>query len=275
MSISRTVYIVAAAAVIAAASSSLSGQQADEQVTVAFSDPSRPGLVEIHSVNGGMTVKGTNRKDVLVIARPRGGERSRSDAPGGLRRLNQGGGFTVEEERNAMQIESSNPNRTIDFEIQVPARTNLKIEAINNGVITVDGVDGEMELENTNGSILMTNVAGSIVANAVNGRVQAVMTRVTAQKPMAFTTLNGNVDVTLPAATRANLKLRSDMGDVFTDFDMQMLPARGAAVKDSRSNGRGRYEIEVNRSIYGTVNGGGPEIEMRTFHGSVYVRKGS
>ncbi len=44
------------------------------------------------------------------------------------------------------------------------------------------------------------------------------MTRLNAAKAMAFTSLNGVIDVTLPASTRANLKLRSDMGDVYTDF---------------------------------------------------------
>jgi hypothetical protein len=37
----------------------------------------------------------------------------------------------------------------------------------------------------------------------------------------------------------------------------------------------GKYRLEVNRAIYGTVNGGGPEIELRTFNGSVYLRKGA
>jgi len=90
-----------------------------------------------------------------------------------------------------------------------------------------------LDVRNLNGSILMTNVAGSIAANSVNGRVQATMTRVTAPKSMAFTTLNGNVDVTLPAATRANLKLRSDMGDVFTDFEVQVVPSGGARGRDA------------------------------------------
>jgi hypothetical protein len=274
MIISRILSVISVVAALAVSSPAVRAQQSDEQITVSFSDPSRPGLVEVGSLSGGMTIKGSNRKDVLVIARARGGERSRPDASSGLRRLNQVAGFTVEEERNVMQIDSASHNRTIDFEIQVPARTNLKISAINNGVVTIDGVDGEMEIENVNGSILMTNVAGSIVANAVNGRVQATMTRVTAGKAMAFTTLNGNVDVTLPAATKANLKLRSDMGDVFTDFEMQMLQGGGSQIRDNRRNGGGRYEIEVNKSISGTINGGGAEMEMRTFNGTVYVRKG-
>jgi len=32
--------------------------------------------------------------------------------------------------------------------------------------------------------------------------------------------------------------------------------------------------VEINRAIYGNVNGGGPEIELRSFNGSIYLRKG-
>jgi hypothetical protein len=31
----------------------------------------------------------------------------------------------------------------------------------------------------------------------------------------------------------------------------------------------------MSRSINGTINGGGPEIELRTFNSNVYVRKGN
>jgi DUF4097 and DUF4098 domain-containing protein YvlB len=90
---------------------------------------------------------------------------------------------------------------------------------------------------------------------------------------MAFSSFNGNVDVTLPAATKANLKLRSDQGDVFTDFDVELKTAARAPL-ESRGQG-GKFRIEVNRSIYGAINGGGPDFELRTFNGNVYVRKGN
>jgi hypothetical protein len=89
---------------------------------------------------------------------------------------------------------------------------------------------------------------------------------------MAFTSLNGDIDVTLPAAVKANLRLRSDQGDVFTDFDVQVI-AGTSANRSQQRNGRG-LRIDVNRSIYGTVNGGGPDFELRTFDGNIYVRKG-
>jgi hypothetical protein len=89
---------------------------------------------------------------------------------------------------------------------------------------------------------------------------------------MAFTSLNGTVDVTLPPNTKANLRLRSDNGDVYSDFDVQ-LAASQPVVQESRS-ANGRYRISRNRSIVGAINGGGPEFELRTFNSNVYVRKG-
>ena len=109
----------------------------------------------------------------------------------------------------------------------------------------------------------------------MSANVTVRLTRVTDTKAMAFSSLSGTVDVTLPATTKANLKLRSDNGDVFTDFDVA---ADGGAVTQrldppSRGGGDRRVRFEGNNTIYGTINGGGPEIEARSFSGSVFIRK--
>ncbi|MDA1095220.1 MAG: hypothetical protein O3A25_18455 [Acidobacteria bacterium] len=153
----------------------------------------------------------------------------------------------------------------------MPASTNLRLTTTM-GDIGVEGVDGDLEVNAVNGGVTLTAVAGSVVAHSVNGRVLVTLTRVTADQPMAFTSVNGAIDVTLPATVQANLTLRSDRGDVFTDFDLQ-LTALPTAVETSRA-GRGRVRAVGNTVITGTVNGGGPDIEMRTVNGSVYVRKG-
>jgi hypothetical protein len=125
-----------------------------------------------------------------------------------------------------------------------------------------------------NNAITLTNVAGSVVANAMNGTVKVIMARLTADKAMAFTSFNGDVDVTLPASAKANLRMRSDMGEIFTDFDVQIRPATPAAPQSARRSD-GRVHIDFNQSIQGSVNGGGPEFEFRTFNGNIYVRKGA
>ncbi len=256
------------------------GDSGTERVTMPFSDPARPGIVDISMVTGNIVVRGANRRDVQIEARSTSGRaprRTRADAeppPPGLRRLTQNSPFTVAEDKNTISIDVNSPMRGMDFTIEVPLRTNLALETVS-GSITVEGVEGELEVDAVNGSVLLTNVAGSVVAHSVNGKVTATVARATPQKPMAFTSLNGAVDVTLPATVKANLKLRSDQGDVYTDFDLQLRQesSNGNPSPVSR-NGRARAVVEIDNSIYGSINGGGPDFEMRTFNGNVYVRKG-
>ncbi len=251
------------------------GQQPSaDQVTVPLSEPSRPGLIDVSLVQGSITVRGSNRKDVLVIAHPetdRPRRRIDTDASG-MRRIPQVAGFRISEENNRVKVSAGSPNRAIRFEIEAPARTNLKLSTVNGGEIIVENIDGELTVSNTNGGITLTNVAGTVNAGTTNGNVRATMTRVTAEKGMAFTSLNGTVDVTLPPSTKANLRMRSDNGDVYSDFDVQLAPS-APLVQEGRS-GNGRYRISRNRSIVGAINGGGPEFELRTFNNNVYVRKG-
>ena len=251
-------------------------QQADvDRVTVPLSDPSRPGLIDISLVQGSITVRGANRKDVAVAARPdtdRPSRRADPDATG-LRRIPQTAGYRITEEGNRIKMSSDSPNRSITFEIEAPTRTNLKLSTVNGGEILVENIEGDLEVSNVNGSITLNGVAGSVVAGTTNGGVRATLTRVTAAREMAFTSLNGSVDVTLPPTTKANLRLRSDHGDVYSDFDVQLAPAASSPTVQETSSSNGRYRINRNRSVVGTINGGGPEFELRTFNSNVYVRK--
>ena len=251
------------------------GQQPSaDSVTVPLSDPSRPAVIDVSLVQGSISVRGTNRKDVSVVARPetdRPSRRADADATG-LRRIPQTAGFRISEEGNRVKISSDSPNRSISFEIEAPAHANLKLHTVNGGEIVVDNIDGDIDVSNVNGGIRLTDVAGAVTAGTTNGSVRATITRVTAERQMAFTSLNGTVDVTLPPTTKANLRLRSDNGDVYSDFDVQ-LAASAPVVQESRGT-NGRYRISRNRSIVGAINGGGPEFELRTFNSNVYVRKG-
>jgi hypothetical protein len=251
-------------------------EDSGERTTASFSDTSRPGSLHVALIQGSIIIKGSDGKDVIIETRPSpAGVLSRApQEPAGMRRLPQQPSITVEEQNNQMSIGSPNVNRILELQIQVPKRTNLQLSNVNDGDIRVEGVDGELEIASVNGAITLSGVGGSVVAHTVNGKVAATVSRVSPEKPMAFTSLNGAVDVTLPASTRANLKLRSDNGSVYTDFELGTLTQPSAAVEDSRRSG-GRYRVEVNKAIHGSLNGGGPEIELRTFNGNVYVRKGN
>jgi hypothetical protein len=264
-----------------ASQSARGGAAQTEAMEMAFSNPGSPGTVEMHLFNGSVTVKGTNRKDVSIRVTHRGGdsafERNAPPPPAGMRRLSAGrrGSLSVEEENNRIEVRSRSINSEMDLEIEVPARTNLELRVTNGGEISVESVEGAIEVNNINGPVRLTGVAGSVVASSVNANVTVRLTRVTDTKAMAFSSLSGTVDVTLPATTKANLKLRSDNGDVFTDFDVQQTeaPARSGWTRPARGGGDRRVRFDGNTTIYGTINGGGPEIEARSFNGSVFIRK--
>jgi hypothetical protein len=172
--------------------------QSTQQVTVPLSDPSRPATLTVDLLWGGVTIRGSNRKDVLIEAqtserRGRGvyvdsgggfvvlgrGGRGRGDTDTtGLRRLTQPSGFSIEENANQITLSSGSQNRGVDFTIEMPSRANLKLTTLNQGPIVVENIDGDIEVSNMNESVTLTNVGGSVVANAHNGRMKVVMTRV-------------------------------------------------------------------------------------------------
>ena len=247
-----------------------------DRVTVPLTDASKLATIHVSLVHGSITVRGASRRDVLVTARPDGDRPNRRADPdaAGLHRIPQSAGYRVTEENNRVNVSADNPNRAVGFDLEVPRRANLELRTVNGGDILVENVEGDLDVHNTNGGITLTSVAGSVFAATTNGSVRATLTQVAAQKPMVFTSLNGNVDVTLPPSTKANLRLRSDHGDVYTDFDVQLQPQPPTVQENTRSGSDGRYRINRTRSVVGTINGGGPEFELRTFNSNVYVRKG-
>jgi len=243
-----------------------------DRVSVNLSDPARPALVKASLINGGITVKGYDGKEVVVEARARNGESARADSS--MKRIVVSStGLSVEEENNEVRISADAIMRTIDLSISVPVHTSLKLSAVNNGDIVVTGVDGELDVNDVNGSVTLNNVSGSAVAHALNGRLLATFSRVNPQKPMAFSSLNGDIDVTFPADLKANLSLKSDRGEIFSDFDVQVqASAPQQIVEDGRGHG-GKYLVKIDKAVHATINGGGPELQFTNFNGGIYIRK--
>ena len=248
---------------------------AQDRVPVTLSDPARPVTLRVSVLTGSITVKGADTKEVIVEARARveeDGDRDRDRKRGNLRRLPMGSsGLTVEEENNTVRVSTDSHQRAVDLTITVPRQTSVRLRSTNDGDIIVSNIEGEIDVNNTNGGVSVTNVAGSVVAHALNENVTVSLTRLNG-KPMAFSSLNGDIDVTLPADLKANLTVKSD-GDVFSDFDVQVAAsAPQQTVEDARGKG-GKYRVRIEKAVRGTINGGGPEIQFTNFNGDIFIRK--
>jgi len=281
-------------------------EQTVDRVTVPFSNPSKPGKVEVSVHNGSITVKGYEGKEVIVEAKTRGKtlqeteiskeaartiarelERvSREDkrlqavkekqeekkaSLKGMRLIAPAGGtgLEVEEEDNEMEISASTFRQTVDLTIQVPYHTSLELGAHMNGDIVVENVSGEIEVNNHTNSIKLTGISGSAVAHTHSGEILITFKSVTPDKSMSFSTWAGDIDVTFPSNIKANLKMKSEQGEVYSDFDIQLDKTPQKSVEEKE----GKYRVSFEKFIMGTVNGGGSEFQFNTYAGNIIIRK--
>jgi DUF4097 and DUF4098 domain-containing protein YvlB len=267
-------------AIISVMSCATFGQKTDvDKLSVPFSDASRPGWVKASLVNGGMTVVGYNGKEVIVEAQIRNKislhEESDNSKAKGMKRIRiTSTGLTVEEENNVIKISTDSWKRAIDLEIKVPFNSSLKLSCVNSGDIVVENVEGELDVNNVNGAVILKDVSGAVVAHALNKDLIVTFKEIDPQKSMSFSSLNGDLDVTFPKTLKATLKLKSDNGDIYSDFDMSNQEANRNIVEENTRKKDGRYRIRLEDAIAVKINGGGSEMQFKTFNGDILVRKG-
>ena len=202
-------------------------------------------------------------------------EKSKKDKAAGMKKIPiEGTGLTVEEDNNVVTVEIESLRRAVDVVIKVPFATSLKLEGtnLNETGIMVENVSGEIEAEAANGRISLKNVSGSVVANTTNGDIEVTLAKANPDKPMSFVTFNGDVDVTLPADVKANLKIKSNMGEIYSDFEVSLKSVPVKTTENAQKEG-GKFRISLDRAVMGTINGGGWEYVFENYNGNIYIRK--
>ncbi|HEY9196768.1 MAG TPA: DUF4097 family beta strand repeat-containing protein [Mucilaginibacter sp.] len=245
---------------------------AQEQLSVPLSDPGKPYKLNVGLIDGSITISSYDGKAILVEGQIDEKRKEREkESPAGMRRLSSNGmDISAQENKNEVTIHCGMGKR-IKLQIKVPkSDAKYKISTVNGGDIIGSDLAGELEVNNVNGSVRLTDITGSVVATTVNGPVIVTFKSVDPKAAMAFSTLNGKIDVTFPAGLKANVKLKSDKGDIFTDFDVATEQHKPNV---THTNKDGMYGLKIDDWVYGKIAGGGPEIMMKTTFGAIYIRK--
>jgi hypothetical protein len=256
--------------------------QDPQRITMPFRDPSAPRKLNVDVMLGSVTIKGYEGRDAIIEYTANGvpfpGTRRNNTPPEapppGMHRIGGGRGFEVTEDNNVVQVKGNGFFGSGDVTIQVPYDTAVTAKTMTGRTVTVDNISGEIEANNMNGEVNVTNASGSVVAHSMNGKVIVSLNKVTPGKNMSFSTMNGNVDVTLPADTKANLKMRADNGEIYTDFDVKLDAQSTPQVEEEKSkSGKVRRRVRQNGAEQGTINGGGAEMQFTTFNGRILIHK--
>lgn len=306
--------------------------------TAKFSDPARPGTLKVQVARGDIRITGTDTQEVSVrsTAQPAtSGQRK-----DGLRVLSSSTGFTLTEKGNVITLESATDGHgaRANFDVTVPRETSVVVENSWGGSVQVARVTGDIEISGMNGEVRLEDIGGGAVVQTMNGEIRASVAQLTENRPLSFTSMNGEVQLRLPTTAKANVRLRTHNGSILTDFDESALatkvestgrklhivkpprPSSGSkavlppeaheAIRDAsrvaaevsrevaqalreaaRAAREGLQEGETSvphvprapappippvtggKLVTGTLNGGGPEINVATMNGDVTLRK--
>lgn len=246
----------------------ISPLMAQQEIIIPLSDPSRPGKLKVTLHQGGITVTGSERKNILVRFLSEKEMAGKEELKNGLKKVNSGiGDIEIAENSNVVKIQS---NTRVQVFVEVPASFDIDLRTYNQGDLIVRNVRGVVELTNYNGSIEAINISGAIVATTYNGDIKANLEQVTEGTPMAYSTYNGNIDITLPSTIKGTLKMKTGHGDIYTGFDLKLEKNGQPEKKEVRNN---VYKLGSHEWVTASMNGGGAEITLKNYNGHIFVKK--
>lgn len=182
------------------------------------------------------------------------------------------------ESNNNVTLSQVAANKILNVVIKVPKNSaSLNLSIANKGDISIIDISGEMEITGNIGSITLKNVSGSAIINTVTGNITASFKTV-APKAMAFSALVGNIDLTFPVTFKADVKLKTDSGQIYTDFviesDERQKGANPRPLPNPYNTAYTGYRMNYTGRLHGTIYRGGSNLMMETMHGNIYIRKG-
>jgi DUF4097 and DUF4098 domain-containing protein YvlB len=187
--------------------------------------------------------------------------------------------------------------QTADYTLEVPEGSDLEIRNSEGGV-KIDGIHGDASIDSVGGKIVVSNVSGHLAVRSIGGDIEVVRSagRVEAN------TVNGNLRFV--SLTGSQLQASTTSGRIFyqgdflsggnyhfsdysgdmeiltppsASFDLSAKTVRGKVVTDPEVSVRPRRRsvspLYGSNSLLGTHNTGAASVELRSFSGTIRIRR--
>ena len=213
-------------------------------------DLSPGGQVSVMNVHGSILVEGWDRAEVEATVA------MRSDSPTDQLDYVQ---VAVEARSGAVAFHTLYPSGLdapvrVDYHLRVPRQVRLRELSTLEGDIMVHDVEGTLNARNLHGDIEGVNVSGSVIAHALTGNISiSLLAMPDRVLPITLATLNGNVDLLMPAEANANLELSTVAGSILGNYPFQVSSTPGDSTRRVQ------------------VGAGGVRVGLRTVRGNIRV----
>jgi len=214
----------------------------------------RTGL-RLTGVNGTIVIAGQSVDESVMI---QGFRRVRDCGRSSAEELIDQLEVDVQETATEIVVQTIQPNLTapcsliVDYELTVPGRLVGQVVNIN-GTITVDDLSEGIDVTNVNGNIDLRDVEGETTVRLTNGSIDAGL-RIEGTEEIDLLTVNGEIDLTVPTTTDADLSIALANGTIrvtnLTVANQTITPV----------------------SLTGTLGTGVGAIILRTTNGDITIR---
>lgn len=211
------------------------------------------GLIKVDGKrNGGVSVKGWDRNEILVRAQITAQAPTEDEARALVNevRVLTGGA----------NIYADGPETrdrrwwAVSFEVFVPRQSDLSLKA-HNGGISIDAVRGAMDLDTMNGGVSLRDVNGKVKGRTTNGGLSVRLSGNRWEgEGLDVETKNGGVNLMIPENYSAHLETGTVNGGVNLSFPVTV---------------QGKIEKNVSTDL----GSGGATIRLMTTNGGVSVKK--
>lgn len=141
------------------------------------------------------------------------------------------------------------------FEVRMPPGVELGVRTVD-GSVEARGIDTPASIRTVDGDITFDGVAPEGL-NTVDGKISATITNARWDHDVTMRSVDGDVDVTLPAGLSVAISGETVDGDVHADFPVTLVGKWGP------------------RSFRATVgDGGSRELQIHTVDGSIRLHRG-
>jgi hypothetical protein len=201
--------------------------------------------------NGGVTVTGWDRNEILVTARIQTHAGSESDARDLAKRIEIDTDGTIRAHGPSTRWRSG---WSVSYDIMVPRKIDLDLRT-NNGGIHIADVHGRLSFDATNGGVTLNDLAGSVRGETRNGGVHVSLSGTHWDGDgVDVRTQNGGVHIDVPERYSAHLETGTVNGGMTFDFPITV---------------RGSFRRQISTDL----GEGGVTVRAMTTNGGVIVRR--
>jgi len=166
------------------------------------------------------------------------------------------GPISIEKLRGDVNADGENAN----IDVRDVGNGHVHLRTLRGTVTLANVTNGHVEITSVSGPVTMSNVGGpNVEVNTTNGKI-SYTGMFSNNGDYAFTTHSGDIEVFLPENASIDISARSVNGKVEQDFPFQ--PKQ-----------HNPFPVTTGRAFAGTSNSGSSGVQLRSFSGTIRVKK--